>query len=681
MISLVAAAAMVAGAAALGSGTAAADVDTRPIVDSAAYRHPYLEPNLNYNVGVPGVFTLRARVADAASFAWRTDDGQSGTVSADAGRDAIVTIAPRRAGRQFLTVHTVGRDGTEYAEYAYEFLVDDGPVVVRDPGGIVYLGATPTFHLTPRMPNVEEYLVWPYTGGGQRPEQTVTVPARADGTADVQWYMHDTSMIALLVQSRDVDGKLSEIRMAGASPDPAAPQLTRAGGEDVWTLATFTARTEMPGVVAYDVTFNDEPATKQSITPAADGSATFSVTPTRAGANWVYVTARNAKGLTTAKGQVVWHALDFPYISSTDFPLGVLGKYGRKAPGDFSFTARLPGTTAFEWGTGPEWATLPAGPDGKATLTWTPDRTGSHTMYVRSVTADGKRSSIAAANFAVAVVNAHVDSVSPTTVTTGEKRTLTIEGMFLHPRDVIEVTPSGRLPVPATIRSVDPAGSRTVVEVDFAAVPPGRASVTVKPYGGTLYAILNDAITVAPLPALELTKAPAISGSVKVGDTIQATAGTWSPAATSVTYRWNANGVAISGATGSSYKIPASLAGKRLSVTVTASRAGNTATSATSASTSAVAKGSAPKATKKPKITGTAKVGRTLQASPGTWSPTATSYRYEWRLNGKIIKGAAGRSLKLKASMRNKRITVTVIAKRTGHLDGRATSASVTVRR
>lgn len=149
-----------------------------------------------------------------------------------------------------------------------------------------------------------------------------------------------------------------------------------------------------------------------------------------------------------------------------------------------TFTTRLAGTTAFEWLTGTEWATLPAGPDGTATLTWTPDHTGSHTMLVRSVTAGGERSSIASASFAVAVVNARLSSVSPTTVTTGEKRTLTHEGMFLHPRDIIEVTPAGRMPVPATIKSVDSAGSRTVVEVDFAAVPPGRASVTVNPYGG-----------------------------------------------------------------------------------------------------------------------------------------------------------------------------------------------------
>jgi hypothetical protein len=202
------------------------------------------------------------------------------------------------------------------------------------------------------------------------------------------------------------------------------------------------------------------------------------------------------------------------------------------------------------------------------------------------------------------------------------------------------------------------------VEVDFAGAPAGSASVTLKPYGGTLHDTLADALLIKPLPALKVTKSPAISGTVKVGSTVKATAGTWSPAATSVTYQWKANGAVVKGATGSSYLIPATLAGKRLTVTVTASRAGSSATAATSAPTAVVAKGTASRNTKKPTITGTAKVGRTVQASPGTWSPKATSYGYEWRLSGKVIKGATGKSLKLTSSMRDKKVTVTVIAKR-----------------
>jgi hypothetical protein len=121
--------------------------------------------------------------------------------------------------------------------------------------------------------------------------------------------------------------------------------------------------------------------------------------------------------------------------------------------------------------------------------------------------------------------------------------------------------------------------------------------------------------------------------------------------------------------------------GKRLTVTVTARRTGHPSGTATSAATATVAKGKAPKATKKPKITGTAKVGRTVSVNAGTWTPKADSYRYEWRLNGKVIRGATGKKLKLKSSMRGKKITVTVVARRAGHTDGRSTSASVKVGR
>lgn len=668
-----------AGAVATVPGPALAEQSTGPSVDSTAYRAPALEPDLKYNVGVPGEFHLRATAADAVSFVWRTDDGQSGAAPVGADRTATVTIAPRQAGVRFLTVHTVGPGGTAHDEVAYEFLVDNGPTAVRDPAGIVYLGSTPTFRLTPRTADVKEYVIRPFTGGPPRPEDTVTVPAEADGTAETSWYMSDPAMLGLLVQSRDATGELSVARTVWAGPDDAAPVLTHTGGEDLNTPATFTARTGMPGVVAYDVKFNNAASTV--VKPAADGSATFTVTPTRTGINWVTVTARNARGLTTAETQESWSVIDFPEITSPDFPLGQLGASGRKAPGVFHFASRRPGTTAFEWRIGTDWSSLPAGADGKATLTWTPESTGSHTIAVRAVTSDGTLSSVNSIGFSVSVKNGRVAAVVPATVTTGAKRTLTLHGINLHRLDVIEVTPAGRAPIPARITSIDPDGHYADVEVDLTSAPAGRASVTVKPYYGTVHNTLSDAFTIAALPGLKVTKAPAISGTVKVGQTVKATAGTWTPAATTVRYQWKANGTAIGGATGSTYKIGASVAGKRLTVTVTASRAGHTTTSGTSAATVAVVKAAAAKATRKPKISGTAKVGRTVKATAGTWSPAGNAYTYEWRLNGKVVKGATKSSLKLTSSMRGKRLTVTVTAKRAGHLDGRATSATVTVKR
>jgi hypothetical protein len=70
-----------------------------------------------------------------------------------------------------------------------------------------------------------------------------------------------------------------------------------------------------------------------------------------------------------------------------------------------------------------------------------------------------------------------------------------------------------------------------------------------------------------------------------------------------------------------------------------------------------------------------------VKVSAGTWSPKADSYRYEWRLGGKVVKGATKSSLKLTSSMRNKKLTVTVTTKKAGYADGKATSKAVTVRR
>jgi len=274
-----------------------------------------------------------------------------------------------------------------------------------------------------------------------------------------------------------------------------------------------------------------------------------------------------------------------------------------------------------------------------------------------------------------------VTSAAPASVPNGAKRTITVSGTALHLRDTVQVTPSGGPALTATVKTVSADRRTLTAEVDLTATPTGPAGLSVDSFGADGEPVVRAAAFTVTLPPLRATRAPAISGSVAVGSTVKASAGSWTPAATSYRYQWRANGSAIKGATGSSYPIAAAVLGKRLTVTVTAVRSGYPAGAAASPATAAVAKGKAPKATKRPAITGTAKVGRTVRVSAGTWSPRANSYRYEWRLNGKLIKGATTSSLKLTASMRNKKLTVTVIAKRAGHADGKAVGNTVTVRR
>jgi heme-binding NEAT domain protein len=68
----------------------------------------------------------------------------------------------------------------------------------------------------------------------------------------------------------------------------------------------------------------------------------------------------------------------------------------------------------------------------------------------------------------------------------------------------------------------------------------------------------------------------------------------------------------------------------------------------------------------KPKITGQAKVGKTLAAKAGAWTK-GTKLTYHWSANGKRIKGAVGAKLKLAKALKGKKISVEVTGTKGGY--------------
>ena len=67
-----------------------------------------------------------------------------------------------------------------------------------------------------------------------------------------------------------------------------------------------------------------------------------------------------------------------------------------------------------------------------------------------------------------------------------------------------------------------------------------------------------------------------------------------------------------------------------------------------------------------PKITGDNKVGSTLKATVGTWDPRPVSMTYRWYADGKAIKGATTKSLKLTKALKGKTITFRAVGKKAG---------------
>ena len=145
---------------------------------------------------------------------------------------------------------------------------------------------------------------------------------------------------------------------------------------------------------------------------------------------------------------------------------------------------------------------------------------------------------------------------------------------------------------------------------------------------------VSNTITVANFAPVN-TVAPTVSpsGTQSTGTLITASVGTWSGVAPiTYEYKWTRNGVAISGATASTYTIQLADDGTTIRVEVKGTNAyGTSAFVASSNSVSAV-NAIAPSNTVAPVISGTAVVGQALTSTTGTWSgiPTPT-YSYQWK--------------------------------------------------
>ncbi|WP_369370150.1 S8 family serine peptidase [Promicromonospora sp. Populi] len=157
--------------------------------------------------------------------------------------------------------------------------------------------------------------------------------------------------------------------------------------------------------------------------------------------------------------------------------------------------------------------------------------------------------------------------------------------------------------------------------------------------------------------------APRISGMSNPGATVSAIAPPATPARTTTTYQWKIDGTNISGATRSTFTIPASYEGRKLTVTVTGQRPGITTKSVTSAHSTVDTKFSA---SPSPTISGTARVGAKLTARVGTWRP-APSFTYQWLADSVPISGATASTYTLKGAQQGKRISVVVTARKFGY--------------
>ncbi|GAA3552460.1 carboxypeptidase-like regulatory domain-containing protein [Nocardioides daeguensis] len=167
---------------------------------------------------------------------------------------------------------------------------------------------------------------------------------------------------------------------------------------------------------------------------------------------------------------------------------------------------------------------------------------------------------------------------------------------------------------------------------------------------------------------------PAITGEAKVGATLTAVEGAWSPTPGTYAYQWYQAGTTEPIGTTKNLVVPVGALGKKLTVKVTGVKVGYQVASATSEPTAAVAPGDLAN-TAAPSITGEVKVAKTVTAGNGTWSVTPDSYTYRWFQAGTATPIGTGKELVVPAGAAGKLLTVEVTAKAAGYEDGVAGSA------
>ncbi|HVW47938.1 MAG TPA: fibronectin type III domain-containing protein [Solirubrobacterales bacterium] len=150
---------------------------------------------------------------------------------------------------------------------------------------------------------------------------------------------------------------------------------------------------------------------------------------------------------------------------------------------------------------------------------------------------------------------------------------------------------------------------------------------------------------------------PTISGTPAVGVTVAAVLADGT-GAKGLDYQWLRDGAPIAGATRSSYTPVPADAERLLQVRVDAG--GGAAVSAATSVRAARFRAS------RPGLRGVAKVGRTISAVTGAWSPRP-KFAYQWLLEGRPIAGATAETLHVKPAYAGRSVRLRITASRTGY--------------
>jgi hypothetical protein len=181
----------------------------------------------------------------------------------------------------------------------------------------------------------------------------------------------------------------------------------------------------------------------------------------------------------------------------------------------------------------------------------------------------------------------------------------------------------------------------------------------------------NVTLTADGSDAVRNITTPYFVGTPKVGYTLSARPGRWSPAP-SLSYTW-LDGARVIG-TGPTLVVRPGQLGHAITIVATATAPGRAPGARSWTKPDRVVRGTLG-VQARPRVTGGRKVGRTLKARPVTSRPGAKR-TYRWLRNGKAIRGASRSTYRVTKADRRKRLSVRVSYSRAAYQKTTSTSRS-----
>lgn len=216
-------------------------------------------------------------------------------------------------------------------------------------------------------------------------------------------------------------------------------------------------------------------------------------------------------------------------------------------------------------------------------------------------------------------------------------------------------------PVLADATVTPPAAAPTDAPTDLTGTPAVGAAPSGTP------AVVDAVPAAEPSDVFRFTWDSALKGRAVVGQTLSVAAPVVDGGA-QVRYQWYRGDSEVVGDGGRDYRTAPEDAGETVTVQVTLTRAGTEALVLTSQAVEV--RRATFTATPTPALTGTAKVGHRLTATPGSWSPSGATLSYQWYRGSTPIARATGRTYVLGAADSGKYVKVRIRAAKPGYTTG-----------